>query len=180
MNIILFGFPGCGKTTSGILAARRLERTFIDTDEIIEALFFDPSQGRSMELSCRQIYREYGEEYYRKLERDAIRRLRWLERGVVAVGGSAVLDFINHQELAKLGRLVYLNIGKETLRQRLLAQDDLPPFFDPHQLDESLDRMYTVRLSIYERIADEIIDVSQLTSTQVAEQIVSMVAVPKD
>ncbi len=40
MNLILYGFPCCGKSNSGVIAARRLERTFIDTDQIIEALFF--------------------------------------------------------------------------------------------------------------------------------------------
>ena len=180
MNLILYGFPCCGKTSCGILAARRLERTFIDIDDIIEALFFDPSHGRSMDLTCRQIFREYGDDYFRKLERDAIRRLRWLERAVVASGGGAVLDFINHQELSKLGRLTYLKLDQETLKQRLLSQDDLPAFLDPYQLDESIDHLYTTRATIYERIADEIIDVSQLSCDEVAEKISSLVAIQQD
>ncbi len=177
MNLILYGFPACGKTCCGGLAARRLERTFIDTNDIVEALFFDPSRGRSMELSSRQIYQEYGEDYFRKLERDAIRRLRWLERGVVASGCTAVLDFINHQELSKLGRLIYLKIDPETVKQRLLSQDHLPPFLDPYQLDESVERMYTAREAVYERIADDIIDTAHLTPEQVADKICSLVTI---
>ncbi len=133
-----------------------------------------------MELSSKQIFREYGEKYFRKLERDAIRRLRWLERGVIAVGGGAVIDFINHQELAKLGRFIYLEIGKNTLKQRLSMQADLPALVDPYHLDESLEELYATRAPVYERIADEIIKVDSLTEEQVADQICSLITVAQE
>ncbi len=175
MNLILYGFPGCGKSLCGLLAAHKLERTFTDTDEIVEELFFDPSNGRS-KLSCRQIYRAYGEEYFRKLERDAVRRLGLLQRGIIATGGGAVL-FTNCQELCKLGRLVYLKISKQTFKRRISSQADLPAFIDPYQLDESLERVYNTRLPVYERIADEVIEVDTLSPQQVADEICSLVAV---
>jgi len=59
--------------------------------------------------------------------------------------------------LEKIGQLVYLKVGKETLKKRLLA-GELPLFLDPKNPEASFEKMYAERKSIYEAIAAITID----------------------
>ncbi|MDX3093079.1 shikimate kinase [Streptomyces sp. ME01-24h] len=81
--VVLVGPMGVGKTTVGELLAQRLGTTCRDTDaDIVEA------EGRPIA----DIFVEDGEEYFRELEAQAVRAALAEHRGVLALGGGAVLD----------------------------------------------------------------------------------------
>lgn len=171
MSTILFGFPACGKTTVGKRVAQQLDKTFVDLDYVIEAIYYDPIAGRSMELTCRQIAREHGEEYFRALEREAIKKLRLIRHGIIATGGGAVLDFYNHQELKKRGQLFYLLADKQQIKQRLFAQDSLPTYLDKGNPEDAFEEMYRTRQPVYERVADVVVDTRNRSLEQIAKEI---------
>ncbi len=171
MNIVLFGFKSCGKSTVGRLVAVKLHKTFIDIDSVIEDLYHNPLLGRPRQLSAKDIYRNHGEEFFRALERDAIRKLRLVKQGVVATGGGAVLDYYNHQELKKNGFLIYLKADKEVLRKRTVDQKPLPAFLDIADPNGSFEAMYEERVSIYERVADAIVDTRDLTLDAITDAV---------
>ncbi|MFT4230981.1 MAG: shikimate kinase, partial [Microbacterium sp.] len=79
--IVLVGPMGAGKTSVGRRVAKRLGLPFTDTDKTVAAEHGPISA----------IFERHGEEHFRRLERDAVRRAL-AGGGVVALGGGAVLD----------------------------------------------------------------------------------------
>jgi shikimate kinase len=169
MSLVLFGFKCCGKSTCGSLAAERLDRTFVDIDHVIEAIYYDPLQGRPEKLSCREIYKKHGEHYFRLLEREAVHKARYIKHGVIATGGGALLDFFNYVELKQLGTLVYLKTPRDVLLQRLRKLPQLPSYLDHNDLEGSFDRVYEARVETYEHVADLILDTSGQSIAQTVE-----------
>ncbi|MGA2434402.1 MAG: shikimate kinase, partial [Bryobacteraceae bacterium] len=113
-GIYLAGFMGSGKTMVGKLLADRLGWNFIDLDAVIEA-----EQGTSIA----SIFETRGEEHFRQLETEAIRkRMRTVRTGVpmvVALGGGAFLRPENFEMLRENGVTVWLDCPFETVRQRV-------------------------------------------------------------
>ncbi|WP_149183849.1 shikimate kinase [Streptomyces sp. TRM49041] len=107
--IVLVGPMGSGKSTVGALLAERLGVAYRDTDADIVA-----AQGR--EIS--DIFVDEGEEFFRELEREAVRIALAEHPGVLALGGGAILDAGTRARLA--GRpVVYLSMNVEEAVRRV-------------------------------------------------------------
>jgi shikimate kinase len=104
-NIVLIGMPGCGKTTIGRLLANKLGRRFIDTDSMIES-----RTGKTIS----QLF-ESGEEYFRKLETEAILALEEESACVISTGGGVVKRLRNMQSLKKNGIIFYIDRDLEDI-----------------------------------------------------------------
>ncbi|MBS0624451.1 MAG: hypothetical protein JSS32_00175 [Verrucomicrobia bacterium] len=154
MNLILFGFKGCGKTTLGQKLAERMRRPFIDTDDLVSELYAQMSQER---LSAHEIAEKIGEPGFRALEKQAISSLQTVENSIIALGGGAILDPENVEILKKLGQLVYLEAKAETIKKRMLL-GKTPTFLKSTTFEE----MYRFRKPIYESIPARRIDVDAL------------------
>jgi len=98
---ILIGPPGAGKTTVGALVAARLGLDFADADMVIEEVAGKP---------VGDIFVQDGEEAFRALERATAARLIGGHRGVLALGGGAILD-PGTRDLLAGQRVVYLETG---------------------------------------------------------------------
>src|SRR5712675_751617 len=99
-NLILVGMMGAGKTTVGRMLARRLKRSFYDSDEEIE---------RRCGVRIPVIFDIEGEAGFRTREAQAIAELCALDGVVLATGGGAVLAEENRRRLAASGTVVYLH-----------------------------------------------------------------------
>ena len=73
---------------------------------------------------------------------------------VIATGGGAVLDPDNVAVFKRLGKIIYLKVEKEVIKQRLLKKP--PAFLDQLDLEGSFEKMYAERMPLYEQIADEV------------------------
>src|SRR4051794_27868634 len=83
-NIVLIGFMGVGKTTIGQLVAKKLYRDFMDIDHEIE---------KSQKMPISQIFKELGEEQFRKIERDFIANTCSNTRlKIISLGGGAYMQ----------------------------------------------------------------------------------------
>lgn len=171
MNIVLFGFKGCGKTLFGSMVAEQLNRTFIDVDRVIEDLYYSPLQGRPQELSCAEIYRKHGEEFFRALERDAVRKTRLVRHAIIATGGGAVIDYYNYTELKRHGLLVYLKASKETLKQRVLSLNPVPAFINPEDPERSFEALYEQRTPVYDSVADVTLETDESSPLSLVDRI---------
>lgn len=167
MNLILFGFKSCGKTTIGRAVAKRLGCSFFDTDHLLEDLYYKRTGEKK---GYREIYKLIGEKEFRFMERDVLKGLDRTDRAVIAVGGGLILDPENVALLAKLGRLVYLRVNKQTLKKRILERS-LPAYLDSSNPEESFEKMYQERLPIYEKILALPIDLETQTQDQAIEEI---------
>lgn len=109
MRVFLVGMMGSGKSTVGKLLARSLGMGFFDTDEEIER-----REGKSIT----QIFKDEGEEYFRKLEKSLLKEILNSDNVVVATGGGVVLDLEN-RTLLQREKTVFLYASVEALVKRV-------------------------------------------------------------
>jgi len=147
-NIFLVGLMGAGKTSIGRLLAKRLGKTFFDSDQEIE---------RATGVRIPVIFEIEGEAGFR--EREA-RMLSELVQGgniVLATGGGAVLAPENRKLLAENGVVVYLRAAVPDLWNRTRHDRNRPLLRSGEPL-ATLERLYAERDPLYREIADIIVD----------------------
>src|SRR5256885_295459 len=98
MKIVLIGMKGSGKTTVGKLLAKKLSFPFIELDSQIEKKH---STKKNELLSSREIYKQYGKEYFRLLEQNTLKDLyeNNSDNFVFSTGGGTPLDEQNREIL---------------------------------------------------------------------------------
>ena len=97
--IYLIGMMGCGKTTKGRAAAEALKLPFYDIDEIIQ---------RSSGMTIPEIFKEYGEAHFRKMEQKALFSLENQPCGIVSTGGGIVCQGENIQFMRRTGDIIWI------------------------------------------------------------------------
>lgn len=125
-NIILVGFMGSGKSSTGRYVAGKLGRPFLDMDAEIER-----REGRAIP----QIFAKDGEPYFRRLERAMVQELSARTGLVIAPGGGIVLNPDNVRDFAAGGLVVNLRVSPEWVLKRV-GQDPNRPLLqggDPLQ-----------------------------------------------
>ncbi len=152
-NLILIGMPGAGKSTVGVLLAKRLGVAFLDTDILIQT-------GESCFLQ--ETIAEHGIYGFRSIEE------RYLlivpaSCGVVATGGSAIYSENAMAHLKSLGPVVYLQLDLISLKNRLGNLDERGVLRMPGQ---TIDMLYNERCPLYERYADIIVSTAGVTPDQ--------------
>ncbi len=165
LNLILIGFMGAGKTTIGKYLASENHMNFIDTDELIE-------QNNSMLI--KDIFKNYGEEYFRKLESEAIDKLVYAENTIISVGGGAVMFHNNMEKLRNIGCVIFLNTPIEQIFNNIKGS------FRPlvgHSMDkEKTKSLYESRLSTYMK-ADIVVNTDNLSIAEISKTITEIVGV---
>jgi chorismate synthase len=171
MKIILTGPKGCGKTTLGAAVAKQLGIPFIETDSLLEELH-EASCGKRM--TCRHIYNERGEEYFRALEKRAIEEACSRDWCLLSTGGGTFQDPDNRRLLREKSIMVLLRAPDDLLWERLSALG-LPSFFSG---DRGFEKMKERNERLYETMtpmADIILDIDreseQDAHLRIAEQI---------
>lgn len=139
---------GAGKTTVGRQLARRLGKTFCDTDREIES---------RTGVRVAVIFDIEGETGFRKREAEAIEELTALEDVVLATGGGAVLDPSNREYLKTRGFVIYLHAQPSVLSQRTRL-DRSRPLLQGADPRDRLEKLYAERDPLYREVADLVID----------------------
>lgn len=112
-NLVLVGMMGSGKTEVGRRCAQRLDRPFLDTDALVEAV-----AGRTV----RELFLTVGEGAFRDKERAAVRdAVASPIPVVISCGGGAVLDVSNRRALRRGGFVVWLMASPDELARRVEA-----------------------------------------------------------
>ena len=162
-SIILIGMPGVGKSTVGVLLAKRLGMAFLDTDILIQT---------NEKKSLQQIIAGSGMEAFCDLEAEYLKSLA-CEATVIATGGSAVYRDAAMAHLSSLGPAVYLRIGLPELARRLDDIDARGVVYAPGQ---DLSGLFKERAPLYERYADITVDCGGLTPDQVVGRVIDATA----
>jgi shikimate kinase len=153
-NPILIGMPAAGKSTVGVLLAKQLGVSFVDTDILIQT-----GQGCLLQ----EIIAEHGVAGFRTIEENVLLQVP-ADCGVVATGGSAVYSRKAMFHLKSLGPLVYLSIGLAALKERLGSLDERGVLRTPGQ---TIDRLYAERSPLYEKYADITVSTTNVTPDRV-------------
>lgn len=166
-NIVLIGFMGSGKTTFGKAAAKRFHMEFLDTDAYIEK-----QAGKSIS----DIFKERGEEYFRRLEQDTLVYLRdHVENTVFATGGGMPLRKENARLLREIGKVCYLTAASTVIYDRV-KEDTNRPLLQCENPFEKICRMMKERHPLYAAACDVMVD----TNSTNLEEIVDEIAVKTD
>lgn len=162
-NIFLVGLMGAGKTTVGRTLARKLSKSFYDSDHEIE-------ERTGVRIPI--IFDIEGEGGFRKREIEAVARLTQLENIVLATGGGAVLAAENRECLKARGRVVYLHARPVELVKRL-ARDRSRPLLQNGDPRARLEELYRARDPLYREIADLVLDTGRQSVNALAEHLIT-------
>lgn len=141
MSIILIGMPSCGKSTLGVLLAKKLGYEFVDSDLLIQK-----KHGKLLH----ELIEQQGNDAFLALEAETNCSIEARD-AVIATGGSAVYSQAAMEHLSTLGKIVYIQISYEEMEARLGDYVHrgviMPAGFTLHDL-------YEQRRVLYEHYAD--------------------------
>ncbi len=165
-HILLVGMMGAGKTTVGELLAATLHRPYRDSDADVAA---------ATGLTVPEIFKTQGEPAFRAAEAEALARAcAEPEPTVISVAGGAVMSPATRDLLRASGTVVWLRARPETLAARVGTGAGRPLLEDDPA--GVLSALATQRAGLYAEVATAIIDVDDLTPTEVATAIIDKVA----
>ncbi len=165
-NIILIGMPASGKSTIGVLLAKRLLRGFIDTDVYIQS-----AQGRGLQ----EIIDTNGLDFFSRIEEKQILSID-AKNTVIATGGSVVYSGKAMEKLSTDSTVVYLDLPIEEIKRRLTDIGTRGVVMEKHQTIESL---YNERQPLYAGYADIKINCAGLNHEQTLDAVASALLVAK-
>lgn len=160
MNIVLVGFMGTGKTAIGKLLAKKLEMKYISTDELIE---------HKERRSINDIFKKSGEPYFRRVEKEVVKKVGELDKFIIDAGGGVVLDKENVQNLKKNGKIICLTATPDAILERTKRYYHRP-LLNTKNPKEKIEELLKVRAPFYAQ-ADATIDTTNLTPEEVVQEI---------
>lgn len=143
-NIVLIGMPGAGKSTVGVVLAKKLGLAFVDSDLVIQE-----KQG----MLLHEIITEKGLESFLRIEEEVNASLD-APGAVIATGGSVIYGEKAMEHLKRTGTVVYLQLPLAAIAERL---GDLNERGVALQEGQSLHSLYEERVPLYEKYADIVI-----------------------
>ena len=159
-NIILIGMPGAGKSTVGVVLAKKLGYQFIDSDILIQEQY---------DKLLHELIEENGVEGFLEIENKVNASIKCTQ-SIIATGGSAIYGKNAMEHLKEIGQVVYLKLSYEEIEDRL---GDLNARGVTLKEGQTLKELYNERIPLYEKYADIIISCDHKMLREVVELIVN-------
>lgn len=144
MRFFLIGFMGCGKSSIGKELASSIKYSFIDLDQVIEK-----NEG----CYIHDIFKEKGEEEFRKIEHHYLENVILCNNAVIATGGGTPCFFNNMEIIKQNGVSIYLKYNSEVLASRLFQNKSQRPllkkFRQMSDLKKYIDELLIIREGYY-------------------------------
>ncbi len=140
-NLIFIGMPAVGKSTVGIVVAKRLGMRFVDADLLIQ------EQEKKL---LREIIADVGEEGFLKIENQVNAEVQ-AENSVISPGGSVVYCEEAMRHYKEIGTIVYLKVSYQTIKRRIRNPKKRGVVLREGQ---SLRDLYNERVPYFEKYAD--------------------------
>jgi shikimate kinase len=153
-NIVLVGMPGSGKSTVGVILAKRASMDFVDTDILIQC-----SEGRSLQ----DIVDTEGHMVLRRIEERVLLRLE-CRNHVIATGGSAVYSQAAMEHLRAGGVIVFLEVDLATLEARIHDYETRGLAKRP---DQTMEDLFDERSTLYSKYADLTVHCAGMTLEEI-------------
>ena len=144
-NLILIGMPGAGKSTVGVVLAKRLGLKFVDSDLVIQEKY-----GKLLH----ELIGEYGVDGFLERENQVNASLK-ADGAVIATGGSAVYGEKAMRHFRRMGYVIYLQLPYEEIESRL---GDLFERGVTMQPGQTLRELYEEREPLYRKYAHKVVD----------------------
>ena len=160
-SIFLIGMMGSGKSSTGPILAEILKYKYVDLDVLIEKL---------TKKTIDKVFSDEGEEYFRDLETQCLQEIIKLPSVVVSTGGGVVLKKENWGILRQ-GIIVWLDINKEIVLNRLNSKDNIRPLLKGN-IERTYEEIFQTRKDIYAQ-ADLRVEINNEGVKNVAEKILN-------
>lgn len=160
-NIYLIGFMGTGKST----IAR-----YLNTVYGMETIEMDQIIAQRQKMSISDIFKIYGEEYFRELETGLLSEMQMKKNMVVSCGGGTPVRRRNVEEMKKNGKIVLLTASPETILERVKNSHDRP-LLENNKTVSYISGLMEQRREIYEAAADIVICTDDRSKKQICDEI---------
>lgn len=145
-NVYLSGMPGCGKSTLGEAVAKKIGWEYVDLDKMV----IEKEDVQDMN----DLFAKKGVAHFRKLESQCIEEISQKERCLVSLGGGAILNDENVKTMMNSGKVVFVDVSLDTLRNRI----DVSSRPLVKDINQALEDMYYNRIDRYRRNSNFIFD----------------------
>lgn len=159
-NIVLIGMPGAGKSTLGVLLAKSVNYSFLDTDLVIQ-------QRQKRKLY--EIIEEQGIDAFLDIENSTLQDIE-VKNTVIATGGSAVYGMKAMEHLRENGIIVYIRLSLEEIERRV---NNIKTRGIAMKKGKTLADVYGERIPLYEKYADIVVDGDSTTIEEGVELIIN-------
>ncbi len=160
-NIIFIGMPASGKSTVGVVVAKRLGYGFVDTDLLIQA------QEKKL---LKEIIAEVGNEGFLQIENQVNRDVN-VERCVISPGGSVVYCEEAMKHYKEIGTIIYLKVSFDTINQRISNAKNRGVVLKDGQ---TLKDLYDERTALFEKYADYTISEEGLSLEETIDEVLDL------
>ena len=159
-NICIMGLMGSGKSIIGKDLGKYSELKFYDTDKEIELI---------TKKSINEIFEEYGESYFRKIEEKICLELLTKNNCIISLGGGSIINKNIRKAINLNSYSIYLEVKLDNLENRLKSSKKRPLLNKNSNNKETLEKLYNQRRKFYEK-ADFIVN-NDNDKSQVLEKI---------
>lgn len=161
-NIVLIGMPGSGKSTVGVMLAKKLGYDFVDTDNLISS---------REKTTLQKIIDEKGVESFIEIEGIVGKELN-VDNTVIATGGSMVFSDDAMKNLLNNSKCVFIDVPLQEIKRRVKNIDTRGIAMEK---GDTLDTLYQKRMPKYREYADITVEVKQNSRIEnVANKILDM------
>lgn len=157
-NITLIGMPASGKSTVGVLLAKRLGYSFVDVDIVIQE-----KEGKLL----KEIIAESGDDGFLEVENRINKELQ-VRHSVIAPGGSVIYGKEAMEHLKEISTVVYLKLSLNDVMERLGNLVDRGVVLKDGM---TLKDLYEERVPYYESYADITIDETGLEAGKIVDEL---------
>ena len=154
---------GTGKSATGRLVAKRLDRQLVDMDTEIE---------RRERRKISDIFSRDGEPYFRRVERDVVKELCERKNLVVAAGGGVVINPENVRDFSRTGVVICLSATPSVILRRVAAETHRPLIEDGEKARHITD-LLDIRKPLYDAIPNQI-DTTRLSPELTADRVIEI------
>ncbi|WP_022666841.1 shikimate kinase [Desulfospira joergensenii] len=157
-NLTLIGMPGAGKSTVGIVLAKNMGLSFIDTDILIQI---------NNQKTLQEILDESDHMNLRTIEEKEILKIN-IRDHVISTGGSVAYSDKSMIHLQTLSTIIHLDASFDTIEKRIKNFETRGIAKDK---DQTFKDLYDERQRLYRKYADITVDTDGITQDEVAAQI---------
>ena len=161
-NLVFLGMMGSGKSSIGLLVAKKLNLNFIDIDNEIE---------KKLGTTISKIFEDKGEVFFRKVEEKLTLKNLKLNDSVISLGGGAFLNENIRKEVLKSHISFWLNWNKNILLSRIKNSKKRPLAINSS--DAQITDLIQKRSNIYAKALFEI-KCDNLTKNEVVNKIIKI------
>ena len=157
-NITLIGMPASGKSSVGVVLAKRLGKKFVDTDIVIQEKY-----GKLL----KELIEENGDDGFREIE-DEVNASLDVSNSIISPGGSVVYGQKAMKHLKEISVIIYLQLSYTAIKSRL---GDLRERGITLKEGQSLKDLYLERVPLYEKYADITVNEMKKSLSKTIEEI---------